>query len=149
TDIALSNASVAENQPSGTTVGTFSTTDPDAGNTFTYTLVAGTGSADNASVTIDASRNFKTAPSFDFETKSSYSIRVRSTDQGNLSLEKVFTSSATRRSSDLTDIGLSNASVAENQPSGTTVGTFSTTDPDAGNTFTYTLVAGTGSADNA
>ena len=52
TDIALSPSSVAENQPSGTTVGTLSTTDPDAGNTFTYTLVSGTGSTDNASFTI-------------------------------------------------------------------------------------------------
>ncbi|MGD0516587.1 MAG: lamin tail domain-containing protein, partial [Thermoguttaceae bacterium] len=48
TDIALSAAVVAENQPSGTAVGTFTTTDPDAGDTFTYTLVAGDGSSDNA-----------------------------------------------------------------------------------------------------
>ena len=52
TDIALTPSSVAENQPSGTTVGTLTTTDPDAGNTFTYTLVSGTGSTDNASFTI-------------------------------------------------------------------------------------------------
>ncbi|MBI1918641.1 MAG: hypothetical protein HYS12_28440, partial [Planctomycetes bacterium] len=42
TDIALSNASVAENQPTGTVVGAFSTTDPDAGDTFSYALVSGT-----------------------------------------------------------------------------------------------------------
>ena len=36
TDLALSPSTVAENQPSGTTVGTFSSTDPDAGDTFTY-----------------------------------------------------------------------------------------------------------------
>ena len=34
----------------GTTVGTLSTTDPDAGNTFTYTLA--TGGADNGSFQI-------------------------------------------------------------------------------------------------
>ena len=44
TDIALSASTVAENQPAGTAVGSLSTTDPDAGNTFTYTLVAGIGS---------------------------------------------------------------------------------------------------------
>ena len=43
---------IAENQPIGTAVGTFSTTDPDAANTFTYTLVSGTGSTDNASFAI-------------------------------------------------------------------------------------------------
>ena len=36
-------------------VGTLSTTDPDAGNTFTYTLVSGTGSTDNGAFNISAS----------------------------------------------------------------------------------------------
>src|SRR5439155_9733233 len=49
TDIALSNSSVDENQPSGTTVGTLSTTDPDFGDTHTYSLVSGTGDTDNGS----------------------------------------------------------------------------------------------------
>ena len=93
TDIALSPGSVAENQPAGTTVGAFSTIDPDTGDTFTYTLVG--GAADNASFTIDAGGNLKTAASFDFEARSSYSIRVRSTDAGGLSVEKVFTISVT------------------------------------------------------
>jgi hypothetical protein len=91
TDIHLSNASINENQPAGTVVGTFSTTDPDSGDSHTYTLVAGTGDADNASFTIDASGNLKTAAVFDFEAKSSYSIRVRSTDSDGLWTEKVFT----------------------------------------------------------
>ena len=45
TDIALAPASVLENEPVGTVVGTFSTTDPDVGDTFSYTLVGGAGSA--------------------------------------------------------------------------------------------------------
>lgn len=95
TDIALSNASVAENEPSGTVVGAFSTTDPDAGDTFSYALVSGSGDADNASFTIDAFGNLKTAATFDFETKSSYSIRVRSADAGGLFVERAFTISVT------------------------------------------------------
>ncbi len=149
TDITLSVTTVPENQPIATIVGLFSTTDPDAGNTFTYSLVAGTGSTDNASFTIDASGNLKTAASFDFETKSSYSIRVRSTDQGALFVEKVFTIGVTNVNETPTDITLSVTTVPENQPVATVVGVFSTTDPDAGNTFTYSLVAGTGSTDNA
>ena len=147
TDIALSNASVAENQPSGTSVGTFSTTDPDAGDTFTYALVSGTGSGDNGAFQITGS-TLQTNQSFDFEAKNSYSIRVRSTDSANHSTEKQFTITITNVNDAPTDIALSSASVAENQPSGTTVGTFSTTDQDAGDTFTYTLVSGTGSTDN-
>ncbi|MBM4074858.1 MAG: cadherin repeat domain-containing protein, partial [Planctomycetes bacterium] len=148
TNIGLSNSSVAENEPVGATVGALSTTDPDAANTFTYALVTGTGSTDNANFTIFGN-SLRTAVSFDFETKSSYSIRIRSTDQGGLFVEDVFTITVTDVNEAPTNITLSSTSVAENQPSGTTVGTLSTTDPDAGNTFTYSLVAGTGSADNA
>jgi gliding motility-associated-like protein len=52
--------------------------------------VAGAGSTDNASFSISAGV-LKTTASFDFETKSSYSIRVRSTDVGGLFFEKTFT----------------------------------------------------------
>jgi LPXTG-site transpeptidase (sortase) family protein len=147
TDINLSNSSVAENQPSGTTVGALTTTDPDSGNTFTYTLVIGTGSTDNASFNISGG-SLRTSASFDYETKSSYSIRIRSTDQGGLYYEKVFTIMVTDVNETPTNISLSNSSVTENRPANTTVGSFSTTDPDTGNTFTYTLVTGTGSDDN-
>ena len=53
--------SAAENLAVGTTAGLFTTTDPDAGNTFTYALVAGAGSTDNASFTIVHGRSDATA----------------------------------------------------------------------------------------
>jgi hypothetical protein len=82
TEIALSKLTVAESQPIGTTVGTFSTTDPDAGNTHSYSLVSGSDDSGNASFSISGNV-LKTAAVFDFETKSSYSIRVRATDSGS------------------------------------------------------------------
>jgi formylglycine-generating enzyme required for sulfatase activity len=85
---------VAENQPSGTAVGTFTTADPDAGNTFTYTLVSGAGSADNASFQIVGSQLRSVAP-FDFEANGSYSVRVRATDSGGLFAEDTFQISVT------------------------------------------------------
>jgi len=94
TDISLSPSSVAENQPVNTVVGTFTTTDPDPGDTFTYTLVSGQGSDDNASFNILGS-SLRTSASFDYETKNPYSIRVRSTDQGGLWVEKQFTITVT------------------------------------------------------
>jgi hypothetical protein len=90
-NITLSNATVAEHQPAGTVVGTLSTTSDDPGNFFNYQFVSGKGADDNASFTIDASGNLKTAASFDWATKSSYSIRVRSTDSVGVFSEKVFT----------------------------------------------------------
>jgi sarcosine oxidase gamma subunit len=94
TDISLDSSSIAENQPSGTAVGNFSSTDPDIGDTFTYSLASGEGDDDNASFTIAGSQ-LQTGASFDYETKNSYSIRVRSTDQGGLWVEKQFTITVT------------------------------------------------------
>nr|WP_322685163.1 DUF4347 domain-containing protein [Nostoc sp. DedQUE07]MDZ8131330.1 DUF4347 domain-containing protein [Nostoc sp. DedQUE07] len=81
---------VAENSPTNTAIGTFSGVDPDPEDTITYSLVSGTGSTDNDSFTINGNQLLINA-SPDFEAKSSYSIRVRITDQTNLSYEKAFT----------------------------------------------------------
>ncbi|HEX3733752.1 MAG TPA: Ig-like domain-containing protein, partial [Solirubrobacterales bacterium] len=89
-NLALSPSSIPENQPVGTAVGSFSSTDPDLGDTHTYTLVTGSGSTDNGSFEISGSE-LKTKASFDFETKSSYAIRVKTTDAGGLSFEKELT----------------------------------------------------------
>src|SRR6185369_3086361 len=90
TDIVLSKSDVDENQPINTVVGTFSTTDPDVGDPHTYTLVGGAGSTDNGSFNISGSQ-LRTSAVFNFEVKSSYSIRVRTTDSGALFFEKIFT----------------------------------------------------------
>lgn len=89
TSIALSGLTVMENLPAGTVVGSLGTTDPDAGNTFVYALTNGTGGTDNSAFSITGS-NLLTAVLFDYETRSNYSIRVISTDQGGLSTQKVF-----------------------------------------------------------
>ena len=146
-DVLLSASVMAENQASGTAAGMLSTTDPDVGNTFTYGLVSGTGSEDNASFTIIGS-TLQARLSFDYEAKSSYSIRVRTTDQGGLWFEKAFTITVSDVNETPTSVGLSSSSIAENQAVGTAVGVLSTSDPDGGNTFTYGLVSGTGSSDN-
>jgi uncharacterized membrane protein YqhA len=96
TDIALSGNSVAENQPIGTVVGSFSSVDPDAGEAFTYTLVSGIGVDDNSAFTIDAGGHLLTAAIFDYEGKSSYGIRVRTTDYSGMWFEEAFTISVTK-----------------------------------------------------
>jgi hypothetical protein len=65
--------------------------DPDTGDTHTYSLVTGDGDHDNAAFTISGDQ-LLTAEIFNYETKSSYTIRVRSTDSGTpgLYLEEVF-----------------------------------------------------------
>ncbi|MBI5774980.1 MAG: cadherin domain-containing protein [Verrucomicrobia bacterium] len=95
TNIALNASSVPENQPVGATIGYFTTQDPNSSDTHNFTLVTGTGSDDNASFTITDGTNLVTAAVFDYEAKSSYSIRVRATDSGGLFFEKQFTIAVT------------------------------------------------------
>ena len=144
----LSIATVPESASVGTTIGTFSTTDPDALNTFTYTLVSGTGSTDNAAFSI-VGDELRTNALLDFELQSSYSIRVRTTDQGGLFFEQAFTITVTDVNDLATALILSSTEVAENSAVGTQIGTFTASDTDAQSSFTYTLVSGTGSTGNA
>ncbi|GEM45569.1 ExeM/NucH family extracellular endonuclease [Deinococcus cellulosilyticus] len=146
TDITLSNSSVAENS---TPTLTFSTVDSDSGDTFTYSLVSGTGSTDNGlfSLTSAGALTFNSAPNF--EVKDTYSLRVQSTDSGNATVQKAFTIQITDVNEAPSALFLTGNTVDENQPSGTTVGNFSNNDVDAGETFSYSLVSGTGSTDNS
>jgi gliding motility-associated-like protein len=89
TAIDLTSKAIPENSPIGTIVGTLSVIDPDQGDTHTYSLVSGTGDTDNGSFVIDGN-TLKANAVFDFETKSSYSIRVKVVDAGGLSFEKEF-----------------------------------------------------------
>lgn len=89
TALALSAKSVSENTPAGTVVGLFGTSDPDAGDTFTYALVPGPGGFDNFSFAI-AGDALVTAGSFDYEQRGSYFIRVRTTDSGGRIFEQSF-----------------------------------------------------------
>ncbi len=90
TAITLSNARVNENAPVGTSVGVFSSVDPDSPGILdhTYTLVDGSGSDDNFVFGIFG-RELRTAAVLDFEFKAVHSIRVRSTDVSGNSFEQV------------------------------------------------------------
>ncbi|HEX5087257.1 MAG TPA: Ig-like domain-containing protein [Nocardioides sp.] len=94
TDLALSPAAVAENSPGGSIVGTLTATDPDPGDSHTFTLVPGTGSDDNGSFTVVGS-TLRTAVALDHETTPTQSVRVRATDSGGLSVEKALTVTVT------------------------------------------------------
>ncbi len=146
-DILLDNASVQENRPVGTLVGNLSTTDPDFDDTHTYSLVAGTGSTDNAKFQISGSQ-LQTNAILDLKTQETYSIRVRGTDNFGVFFEKVFTITATNENEAPTNITLSPTSVNEGLPIGTLVGTFTTADVDLGDTHTYAFVADPQGPDN-
>lgn len=89
TSIGLSSATLAENAPTGSTVGVFFTDDPDGDRDFVYALTSGAGAADNAAFSIYG-ETLLSATSFNYEVRQDYSIRVQSTDQGGLSTQRVF-----------------------------------------------------------
>ena len=62
---------------------------PDAGDSLTYALVSGSGDDDNSAFTIEGDQ-LKIIQSPDFESKSSYAIRLQTKDSGGQTFEKAF-----------------------------------------------------------
>jgi len=89
TDISLSSTSVGQSGGVNATVGTLSSTDVDAGDTHTYSLVTGTGDGDNGNFNISGSSlRANDASSL---AAGNYSVRIQ-TDDGNGGLyQKAFT----------------------------------------------------------
>ncbi|MBT6462332.1 MAG: SUMF1/EgtB/PvdO family nonheme iron enzyme [Opitutae bacterium] len=115
----------------------------------TYELVPGEGSVDNAFFSIAGNR-LLAKPSFNFEERDSYSIRVKGTDPGELSIEKVFAIDIIDLNDPPSSITLSNDSIAENLKKGTTIGKLMALDEDSKEKFTFKLPSSDdgGSVDN-
>ncbi len=148
-DISLSVNTIDENNAVGQTIGSFTSTDVDANDQHSYTLVEGEGSTDNGSFTISESGALQAVVAFDYESQTGYNIRVRSTDVVGLSIEKTFTIGILNLNETAIGIELSNSSILENQEIGSSVGTLTTVDPDNASDFTYQLVTGAGDSDNS
>lgn len=103
TNILLSNNVLDENQPVGAGVGTFSTSNPGAATSYTYTLIDSLNYPDNSFFAINAN-SLAAAQVLNYETSSSYTIKVRSTDAYGQYFDKVFTILV----ADLNDIPLLN-----------------------------------------
>jgi len=151
TEIYLSPSDIDENEVLGTLIGTFTVDDPDFGDIANFSFASGTGDDDNGSFALAGTtlEELRSNAVFDYETKDSYSIRIRATDTGALWMEKAFTITINDINEAPTDITLTSADIDENRAVGSVVGTFATEDPDIGDSHTYSLVAGTGDTDNA
>jgi LPXTG-site transpeptidase (sortase) family protein len=144
TDITLDNNLISPDLPSGTQVGSLSTTDPDVTDKHTYALVSGIGDTDNVSFKIE-NNILKTNASL---SVGNYSIRIRTTDNGTgfKSFEKEFAIIVVNR--DPTNIDLSSSRITEKMPIGTIIGTFTTADLDKYDTHSYSFISGSGDTDN-
>ena len=117
--------------------------DPDPGDTHSFALVPGAGSADNGWFRIVGS-TLRTAAIFDYESTHTYSVRIRATDHGTPAGQIVRAFTITVSDANEAPTGSRcRPTLAENEPAGTTVGDLSVTDADTGQTHAFTLVAGT------
>ena len=88
TALNLSATAFDENIAAGSQVALLSANDPDSTpQSFSYALVSGTGSTHNLFFSL-AGNALRITRSPDYETRSSYSIRLRATDQGGLSVDR-------------------------------------------------------------
>ncbi|MDX9697355.1 MAG: choice-of-anchor Q domain-containing protein [Bacteroidales bacterium] len=148
TDQTLSANTINENTASGTVIGLFSTTDEDADDTHSYSLVTGNGSndADNSFFTISGNE-LRNNEEFNFENKNQYSIYVKTEDQNGQFLSKSFVIGVIDENEIPTNINLSSNTIDEKADEGTLIGIFSTTDEDVSDTHIYSLVPGNGTND--
>jgi len=108
TAITLSSAVAVTDMPPGGTVAKLSTSDPDPNDLHRYELVEGAGASDNAAFSIvgDELRTIGTLPA----GGGTLSVRIRSTDLGEHSLEQSFTISVISPSIRISEFMASNSS---------------------------------------
>ncbi|MDO9382682.1 MAG: cadherin domain-containing protein, partial [Hyphomicrobiaceae bacterium] len=128
---------ILEGAANGSIVGTASATDPDAGETLTYSLVDNAGGR----FAIDARTGVITVADgskLDYEASASHTIAVKVTDAGGLSSQQNVTIAIADKPPVF--VGNGTASVAENTTG--TVYNAAARDGDTGSTITYTLSGG-------
>ncbi|MFO0877716.1 MAG: cadherin domain-containing protein [Gemmataceae bacterium] len=78
---------VAENSAAGTLVGVVSASDPDAGQTLSYALLAGNTGGAFALDPVTGALTVANPAALDFETQANYALHVRVVDSGNPALD--------------------------------------------------------------
>ena len=138
TGINATGLTIAENKAADVLVATLTGVDPDGAVADPLTLT----------LTNDAGGRFKivgnqlrtTATMLNYEAATSHVVTVLATDRGGLTFSKSFTVTVTNVNEAPTAITTSNLSpIAENSAGGLLVANFSSTDPDAGDTRTFSL----------
>ena len=165
TNIYISSSSFDENIPNGSIVATLTAIDSDTSDTHTYSLVNGyTDSIDNSYFTISGNK-LKLKASPDFETKNSYTIALKATDNHGNSTDVL---GYTFKVNDLNEVigspptaiyfspKISTTewikdftwSFNENIPAGSIIGKFAVDDPDKNDTHQYFFVDSDNNSDN-
>ena len=139
-NVALTGNDVDENLAAGALVGTVSASDPDAGDSWTYSITDASGN-----FTIDPnSGEIRTTGTLDHEAQDSYTVTIAATDAGGLTTSQTVTLNVNDINEAPVNVTLTGDSVDENLAAGTLVGTVSASDPDAGDSWTYSITDASG-----
>ncbi|MCH1507256.1 MAG: lamin tail domain-containing protein [Verrucomicrobiales bacterium] len=130
TALNLSSSTLLQNTPLGIAVGQFSTIDGNTADRHTYALVPGNGDTDNALFAIneDTLQVADTIPGLD----AALSLRVRSTDLSNASIEQVFSLVVVGSSIRINEFLADNTSTTIMDEDGTTPDWIELHNPDGG-----------------
>ncbi len=139
----LNDASFTIDENASGNVGSITATDPGA-DTLTITETGGSGAA---AFDIDTAGNITVADSslLDYETMSTFVLNVEVSD-GDGGTDPATVTINLNDINEAPTISPQTFAVAENTANGTSVGTVVASDPDAGNTLTFTESGGSGAA---
>ena len=146
----ISTTSIADQAEGVTSVMTIAASDPDAGTTLLYSLVASEGLKDEGLLSIDSSSGaiaFVSAPNFevpgDVGANNTIEFSVKVSD-GSLSSTQDFSFTITNVN-EAPVLSAATFSIAEQS---TAVGTISASDPDGSTSLTYSLASGSDAIDD-
>lgn len=137
--LSLSQGTVVENSAAGTSIVTLQSSDGNPGDSAVYSITDTSGlfQVNGNQVVVRAGANIN------FESAASHTIGVTVTDAGGLTDTGQLTINVVNLN-EAPVLATSSGSVAENSAAGTTVSSFSVSDPDADDTVTLSLTDASG-----
>ncbi|MGV8964415.1 MAG: cadherin domain-containing protein, partial [Candidatus Saccharimonadaceae bacterium] len=139
--IAAQSFSIVQNLPNGTLVGTIVASDPNAGQTLTYSITTGNTNTTFAINTTNGNLTIANSPALN---PGIFLLTVRVTDNGNPGLfsQAIITVNVTTPANQAPVIAAQSFSIVQYSPNGSLVGTIVASDPNAGQTLIYSITAG-------
>ncbi|MEZ5082510.1 MAG: cadherin domain-containing protein [Bacteroidales bacterium] len=134
---------INENSSSGTQVGNVAASDPDIGQTLSFSIVSG-NTANAFSLNINSGLiTINNSSAMNFETNPIFNLVIQVDDNGTPGLSSQATISIHLDDvNEVPEIDDQSFSLVENSTIGSIVGTVLATDPDAGQSLTYTIESG-------
>jgi hypothetical protein len=145
-NISTASFAVNENSANGTSVGTVTASDPDNGQTLSFSIIGGNASGafqinSNTgliSVANSSALNFESNPTFSLIVEVEYNGTGSLTDQATITVNL-------NDVNENPNILTASFAVNENSANGTIVGTVSASDPDNGQTLSFSILGGNSS----